>query len=372
MVFSILKLGVLFIFSHLPLVAAQAFQMADTANEPTATDVESEAILEGTKKVAEIEAESEEAERRSNFWALVGVVVALVGVLLTLAAGLATFAAYRQARRENQVNERLRKADQHLADLRMEAQRTATAKVQLELLREQNERELLTAAIAPRVLEVSSSAQALKQFKDMQVILFSANDNEANSTRSQLRRLLDNAGWKVLEDRPTNDWTEDGITIESPIGVPRAGDQSPAAAIELVYQLISMRHDARTFPADEKVPINTLTIKVGRLPSTYLFYRTLPDDMREDIRRSAAHWLARDEEYAQQVKASIDDDLLTISDVREQMKVAPNDRKSRMEQYIKSLEDSVARNRVRLKELEGRIKKGRRDAGPGPFPPQRK
>lgn len=131
---------------------------------------------------------------------------------------------------------------------------------------EKLERMLLESELAPRTLEQMHSAKTLSKFKGVSVILESISESEPWRLTGQIAATLDMAGWKVLPGmkRMSGDGQDhffDGvaITVNTQQGV----------ADELVTILKQNKVSAHVRPSINKVPPNTVLIRVGLKPHEY-------------------------------------------------------------------------------------------------------
>jgi hypothetical protein len=245
-----------------------------TLRMDSATSANSSSVDEARRLVSELESQSGDAERRSSRWAFFGVV-------LTVLAALAGYAAYRQAISENKINERLRKADQALADLLMEEQRTATAEANKEAARANERAATLEkeAAAARLELEQIENRQLQRRIPfmklwalligargdiDMSVTILSATDDESAMTAGQLRAAFQGAGWTVTRFERAKNLPFPGIAVYSrPDGEYEVDDRAPKIQKQVVGLLeLAGLATSRAGDADWP-PKNSLRIEVG-------------------------------------------------------------------------------------------------------------
>lgn len=200
--------------------AAALVQQNDDSNVAT-----SQRISEAKANVKTIEKASEKAEWWSGLWAFVGVVTAVI-------AALAGAAAYWQASKENNINEKLRKADQNLGDLKLEEERKRIAKanlqiedrkrenleLQLVVESERTERLKIERTLAPRVTLLTNEVKlkirtAMEGIPGKSIQMTSiGNDGETRMFASELARLLSDIGCLASHG-------DNNIRIPPPVGI---------------------------------------------------------------------------------------------------------------------------------------------------------
>ncbi|HZT60503.1 MAG TPA: hypothetical protein VFA21_18005 [Pyrinomonadaceae bacterium] len=131
----------------------------------------------------------------------------------------------------------------------------------------------LQRAVSPRrwVNQVAS-AQELKRFAGVTVIVEYFDRDDCPEITGLLTGTLSLAGWKVDGPHPSQDGylTADGIEIQHSIGPTANDDVSTLAAVMLAEQLLNQDLDFQLRPSATQLPPNTIRIKISLRPVTHI------------------------------------------------------------------------------------------------------
>jgi hypothetical protein len=213
-------------------------------------------------------------------------------------------------------------ATQKDADARIKAAdvRIADANERTENLRKENL--LLEEAVAPRILEQSAPAQALKRFAGMQVLISAVPDFESQRFAGYVFEVLKMAEW-APQWLPADPDIMDGILVEWQGGIFNDPDdptkvdfqwnaRGEEAALALSEEFKKQNIEARTFrfPPPRRgfperrpgIPPEAITVKIGVKPAEYFLEKRFPqikamkeemDRIRADAQRRAQERLSR-------------------------------------------------------------------------------